>query len=293
MTESRFKEGIQVALGSIGVNAALALVKLGAAWWGHSYGMLADAAESSADVLTSIITLSGLKLSQVPADKNHPYGHGRAESLAAAAVSLILMIAALAIGARAIFGLGEDRPSPHPIILLVLAGVIVLKEILFRRFKDVGHELESRAVVTEAWHQRSDALVSLCAATGILISWVGGPAWKMADNYAAMVASSIIFITGIGLLRPVLHDLMDGAPSGKLIEQIRFSAAETAGVRGVEKIHARRMGMRLLVDLHVEVDGSMSVTEGHRIAHDVKEKLRRDFGAIEDVLVHVEPYPGT
>src|SRR5919199_3616249 len=198
------------------VNAVLALAKLLAGIAGHSYALIADAVESGADVLSSIIVWGGLHISAQPADENHPYGHGKAEPLAAGVVGIMLLGAAVGIAIEAIREIRTPHHAPAPFTLAVLMAVIFIKEVLFRFVVRVGTEVDSTAVVADAWHHRSDAITSAAAFIGISVALVMGPGWEAADDWAALAAAGIIAFNGARILRPAVHDLMDRAPSADL-----------------------------------------------------------------------------
>jgi cation diffusion facilitator family transporter len=149
--------------------------------------------------------------------------------------------------------------------------------------------MESTAVKTDAWHHRSDAITSIAAFVGISVALIGGEAWRSADDWAALFACAVIGANGYRLLRPALFEIMDTAPHGKFIKSIREVARSVPGVIEVEKCRARKMGLDFYIDLHVGVDGNMSVHEGHEIAHRVKSAIQQSDPRVADVLVHIEP----
>jgi cation diffusion facilitator family transporter len=272
------------------VNTVLAGGKLAAGMLGHSHALVADAVESLADIFSSIVVWRGLVVAEEPADEEHPYGHGKAEPIASAIVSTMLLLAAVGIALHSIQQiLGPAHPGPQPFTLLVLVVVIIIKESLFRFVASEAKSVESIAVQTDAWHHRSDAITSLAAFTGITIALIGGKRYSSADDVAAVVAAGIIAWNGWRLLRPALNELMDAAPSAEVVELIRRTAASIPGVQEVEKCMVRKTGPRYYVDMHVEVDPEMSVQQAHRIAHEVKDKVRDTVPAVRDVLVHIEP----
>jgi len=165
----------------------------------------------------------------------------------------------------------------------------VVKEVLFRYVNRIGRNVESTAVQTDAWHHRSDALTSAAAFIGISAALIGGKGWESADDWAALFACGVIGANGVRLLRPALFEIMDTAPRGEIVDRVRNAAAAVAGVVEVEKCFVRKMGLAYYVDLHVRVDGSISVREGHDLAHRVKDIIRGADSRIADVLVHVEP----
>jgi cation diffusion facilitator family transporter len=278
------------ALNGILVNGALGAAKLAAGILGHSYALIADASESFADVMGSCVTFYALKKASEPADLEHPAGHGRAETLASAVTALALIGVGALIFWQAAQSLIEPRRAPNPLTLLVLVPVILVKERMFHWMRDRGKKIGSLAVVADAWHQRSDVVTSVAALTGIIVAWVGGPGWSHADSWAAMAASMWLTGTGLWLLGPTLHELMEGSVDPALLEFISETSRDCPGIKGVDKVWVRKLGMRLMVDLHIEVDPDISVQEGHRLSHEVKAKLQAELPQVRDVMVHVEPY---
>ncbi|OGC78759.1 MAG: cobalt-zinc-cadmium resistance protein [candidate division Zixibacteria bacterium RBG_16_40_9] len=281
--------GTRTTIIGILANALLAGIKGLAGILGNSYALIADAVESGTDVFSSLVVLGGLRLSKVPPDKDHPYGHGKAEPLAAAVVSLGLIVAALSIAIQSIREIKTPHHAPASFTLLVLVVAVVTKEILFRFVFKTGLSLGSTVVKTDAWHHRSDALTSLAAFVGISIALLGGPGYESADDWAALFASGVIVFNGIRLLRPAILEAMDTAPSGEVTKQILQTAGQVPGVIGLDKCFVRKMGFDYYVDLHVIVDANLPVRKAHKIGHDVKDQLRRQYSKIRDVLVHIEP----
>lgn len=276
----------------MGINALLAGGKLAAGIFGHSHALVADAIESLVDVFSSVVVWRGLVVASEPADEDHPYGHGKAEPIAAAAVSALLLTAAGWIWYQSLGETLRPHSLPAPFTLAVLAGAVVLKEGLFRFIRTESEALKSSAMEADAWHHRSDALTSLAAALGISIALVGGPRYAVADDLAAVVAAGIIAWNGWRLLRKALHELMDRSPNPEFIEDIRRTAAATEGVAAIEKCLVRQMGYQFYVDMHVQVDPQMTVRRSHEIAHEVKNSVQHRFPSVRDVLVHIEPLVG-
>jgi cation diffusion facilitator family transporter len=201
----------------------------------------------------------------------------------------MLLLAAGMIAYHSLRGIVEPRVAPSAWTLLVLVGVIIVKEMLFRFVLREAAQLKSPAVEADAWHHRSDAFTSVAAFIGISIAVVGGKGYENADNWAAMAAACVIALNGWRLLRPAFNDLMDRSPDREVIEHIERIAATIAGVDRVEKCFVRKMGYRLYADMHVEVNPEMTVVRSHEIAHAVKNKVRAEIPAVSDVLVHIEP----
>ena len=286
---TRLQRGLRATCLGLATNVVLAAVKLAAGVYGHSHALVADAVESLADVFSSLIVWRGLVVAAAPADEDHPYGHGKAEPIAAAIVATILLLAATGIAITSVQHLSAPHEGPRAFTLIVLLAVVVIKEGLFRFALREGSSLDSSAVRSDAWHHRSDAITSLAAAIGITVSLVGGQGYEMADDVAAIVAAGIIAWNGWQLLRPALDELMDATPDPQLNARIREVSARMPGVAGVEKCIVRKMGYHYFVDLHVEVAPEMTVQRAHDIAHQVKDRVRAELPAVHDVLVHIEP----
>ncbi len=270
-------------------NFTLALIKIGAGIIGHTYALIADGIESTLDIFSSIVVLSGLKIGSLPPDKDHPFGHGKAESLAAMIVAVSLFGAAAFIAVQSIKEI--QAPSQHPatFTLFILIGVILIKEFLFQRLINLGKKAHSLSVQVDAWHHRSDAITSVAAFIGISLAVYGGPFFKGADNWAALLASFIIGFNGLTLLNMAVQEIMDAAPDPAIISAVRLMALAVEGVRGIEKCRVRKSGTHYFVELHVEVDGNMTVTHSHELGHKVKDKLIASPLPMADIVVHIEP----
>lgn len=270
-------------------NVFLAAAKLIAGMVGHSHALVADAIESFADVFSSLVVWRGVVVAAKPADEEHPYGHGKAEPLAAAIVSGMLLAAALWIATKAFYEIASPHQAPQAFTLAVLIAAVAAKEILFRFLWREGQAMDNAAVRADAAHHRSDAITSFAAGVGISISLIGGAGYESADDWAAIAAACVIAFNGWRQLLPALNDLMDTAPDRKIIEGIRQIAATVAGVSRVEKCFVRKAGHHFFVEMHVEVDPQMTVLRSHEIAHVVKNKIRELMPVVNDVLVHIEP----
>jgi cation diffusion facilitator family transporter len=282
-------QGMRSTLIGILVNVGLAITKGTAGVLGNSYALVADAIESSFDVISSIIVWSGLRYATRPPDQNHPYGHGKGEPLAATVVALALFGAALGIAFQSVREIRLSHTAPAPFTLGILLLVIFTKETLYRFVFRVGNEVESTAVITDAWHHRSDALTSGAAFVGISVALIGGKGWESADDWAALFASGIIGWNAFRLLRPALLELTDAAPDAAIEARVREVAQAVEGVVGLDKGFVRKMGFDYYVDLDVIVDRSTPVYEAHEIAHRVQDAIRRADARVTKVLVHIEP----
>lgn len=289
ISQSKARKGIRSTLIGIFTNLILALIKGITGAVGNSYALIADAIESLSDVITSIVVYSGLRIAAKPPDDNHPYGHGKAEPMTAAVVSIALFIAAAVIIIQSINEIITPHKAPAAFTLYVLAGVIFIKEGLFRFVFKVGENIESGAVKSDAWHHRSDAITSAAVFVGISIALVGGDGYESADDWSALIASFIIIFNAYRLFQPAVKELMDSSPSPEIENKIRTNALLVEGVIALDKCRIRKMGFDYYVDLDIIVDGEISVRTGHKIAHRVKDQLTKSIPEIANVLVHVEP----
>ncbi len=286
---------MRLALLGIGINAVLAAVKLLAGYYGHAYALIADGIESSLDIAGSFIIWGGLKLAAKPPDANHPYGHGKAEPMASIIVACTVLAAAAGLAVQSVIKILTPHTAPKSFTLIVLVAVVIIKESLYRLVMWRGAKTGSTAIKTDAGHHRADVFTSLAAFIGISIALAGvsiGRRWEQADDWAALFACALIAYNGIGLLKPGLNEIMDTAPPKGVENEIRRAAASVIGVEKIEQCRIRKMGLEFYVDLHVWVDGRIPVSEGHRIAHEVKDVVRQSNPSVADVMVHVEPRRG-
>lgn len=282
-------KGLRTTLIGIIISTVLAIVKALGGIFGHSYALVADAIESGADVFTSTMLWIGLKWSAKPADENHPYGHGKAEALIALGISLALVAAAGVIIQNSVLHILEPHKTPAPFTLIILVVVILTKELLFRFVVKTGNEINSGAVKADAFHHRSDAITSAAAFIGITIALIGGEGYEVADDYAALLAGGFIIYNAYTIARPAIGELLDEALAPEMHEQIRKLAETVEGVKYVEKCYSRKMGTGYQVDLHIWVDGNISVENGHDIAHRAKNEILTNVPQVIDVHIHVEP----
>lgn len=283
------QRGIRSTLAGIVANLLLAAAKGTAGFVGSSYALVADAVESLSDVVSSTVVWVGLRISVRPADDNHPYGHGKAEPMAGVVVALALFGAAAGIAIQSVREILQPHTPPAAFTLLVLVGVIAIKETLFRYVIGIGDLLGSTAVRGDAWHHRSDAITSAAAFVGISIALVGGKGWESADDWAALVASFIIAYNASNILRPALLELSDASPDTGIEQEVRRIAAGVEGVAGLHRCRVRKVGFDHFVELDVIVDGDMPVRDAHALGHLVQDAVRSEMPGIRRVLVHVEP----
>ncbi|SFA99126.1 cation diffusion facilitator family transporter [Algoriphagus aquimarinus] len=271
-------------------NVVLAAIKFLAGIFGNSYALIADGIESVVDVFASVLVLFGLKYSSRPADENHPYGHGKAEPLVTFLVVVFLVISAGTIAWQAYEHIITPHELPKPFTLIVLAVIIIWKEISFQVVMSRSKKLKSSALKAEAWHHRSDAITSVAAFIGITIAIFGGEGFEVADDYAALFAVVFILFNCYKIFRPALGEVMDENNYEELTEQIRQVSLTVPGVKGTEKCFIRKAGMEYHVDLHALVEGQLTVTESHDISHQLKDKLCDVIPELGNVLIHIEPY---
>ena len=283
------KKAVTTIYLSIFGNLALALIKGITGYFGNSYALIADAIESTSDIFSSILVLFGLKYASKPADENHPYGHGRAEPLVTFLIVGFLVISATVIVYQSIHYITTPHQLPESYTLVVLGLIILIKEIFFRFVNKKSKETKSSALKADAWHHRSDAITSAAAFIGISIALIFGQGYETADDWAALVAAGFIFYNSYLIFRPALGEIMDEHLYDDLILEIRQLAQKVDGVVDTEKCFIRKSGMAFWVDLHLIVDGNLTVKEGHEIAHNVKDKIREELPEIAEILVHVEP----
>lgn len=272
------------------INACLAVIKLMAGLLGSSYALVADAIESATDMLGSVVVISGLRIASREPDERYPFGYGRAESLAAAAVAAIMLGAAAGIAIEAIQEIRTPHHAPAWWTLLVLATVIVVKELLAKRGMAASASTGSVIVAADAWHHCADAITSAAAFLGIAMALLGGPGWEPADDWAALVAAAVIVVNGSLLLRTALRDLMDRAPESSLVDTVAEAALDTPGVSAIEKLKIRKSGTALYVDIHVQADPALSLHRAHILSGMVKSAIRLRVPAALGVLIHMEPY---
>lgn len=270
-------------------NIALALIKGFAGFFGNSYALIADAIESTTDIFSSILVLLGFKYAERPADENHPYGHGKIEPIITFLVVAFLVISATVIAYESIENIQTPHKVPKTWTLIVLGLIIVWKEISYRIVIKKSEETNSTSLKADAWHHRSDAITSVMAFIGISIAVVFGKGYETADDWAALLASGFILYNSYLILRPALGEIMDEQRYDDLIEEIRIKSIEVPGVKGTEKCFVRKAGMQFHVDLHAMVDGDISVTKGHDIAHLLQDHLKAEIPNLCHVLIHIEP----
>jgi len=286
---SKEETAIKTTYFSIAGNTALALLKGIAGVFGNSYALIADAIESTTDIFASVLVLFGLKYAQRPADKNHPYGHGRIEPLITFIVVAFLITSAGIITYESIQHIQTPHDMPKSWTLFVLAAIIVWKEISYRIVIKKSRETNSTLLKADAWHHRSDAITSVTAFVGISIALYFGKGYESADDWAALFAAGFILYNSYLIFRPALSEIMDEHLYDDLVTDIRSISLTVNGIVETEKCFVRKTGMKYQVDLHAIVDGNISVKEGHYISHQLKDELIKQIPEIAQVLIHIEP----
>jgi len=286
------KSAARSVLFGVLINFILAAVKITSGIIGNSYALVADGVESSVDIVSSLIVWAGMRAAVRAPNERHPYGYGKAESLAAVAVSGVLVIAAIGIAIESVREIIIPHHAPAPFTLAVLVGVIIIKEALSRFVLNKAHDIGSTALRLDAWHHRADAITSAAAFIGISIALICGPGFESADDYAALFAAGVIGVNGIRLMKAPLRDILDFSQFPEIESGVRQIARCVPGVDEIEECRVRRSGLYLLVDIHVQVNGALSVHEGHEIARVVRRVLCQSNFNIQDALVHIEPSAG-
>lgn len=287
--EDNQQKAVRTTWFSIIGNTALAVIKWLAGYFGNSYAMIADAIESTTDIFASVLVLFGLKYAARPADENHPYGHGRAETLVTFLVVGFLITSALIIGHESIQNIRTPHELPEPYTLIILGAIIIWKEISYRLVIRKSKETHSSSLKADAWHHRSDAITSVAAFAGISVALLLGKGYESADDWAALLAAGFILYNSYLIFRPALGEMMDENLYGELIADIRRVAVTVEGVVDTEKCFIRKAGMKYHVDLHATVNATITVKEGHDIAHRLKDTLREQLPQLGHVLIHIEP----
>lgn len=275
---------------SIFGSLALAIIKWLAGFFGNSFALIADAIESTTDIFSSILVLLGIKYSLRPADENHPYGHGRIEPLITFIVVIFLVISATIIAHQSIINLQTPHNPPKSWTLYILGIIIIWKEISYQIVMRKAHLLQSTSLKADAWHHRSDAITSIAAFIGISIAIYLGKGYESADDWAALFASVLIIYNCYKIFRPALGEIMDENLYEDMVKVIREKSIEVNGVLAIDKCFVRKIGMEYIIDIHSVVEPTLSVKEGHDIAHALKDYLIQSMDNVSNVFVHIEPF---
>jgi len=282
-----------VVLASLGVSGLLSCSNIVIGLLAHSTSVVAIGFEFAGDALASSILFVGIKVAARPADENHPYGHGRFETLSAFVVGVILAAGGGVICYQSLEGIGARHAPPAASAAAALVGAIALRGLMSTVKFRLGHRLRSSALVADAWNDAVDILSALAALTAVGLASYDPGRFLAADHYGGFVVGIVVVITGIRVVRDASLELADTMPPPELTGEILQVARSVAGVRGIDKLLARKTGLQYHIDLHIEVEPQLTVAASHSIAGRVRSTLKRDLPWIADVLVHVEPADGS
>ena len=289
MSASRIGQG--VALASMAISAALAIAKISVGIQAHSTSVVSDGLESASDVFGSGLVLLGLIMAAKPADHDHPYGHGRLEILAGLAVGIILAITGALISERSMVRMFDDvQRAPAAFGLWPLAASIAVKSALWGAKRGLGRKVRSSSLIADSWNDAVDVLSGCTAMAALGLTLVNPVRFAAADNLGGAAVGLIVIFLGIHVIRQTTIELMDTMPDEKLLSQVCETALQVPGAKAVEKCLARKTGLKYHVDLHLEVDPSMTVFESHEIATQVRINIKEKLDWVADVLIHVEPF---
>lgn len=287
--DSDARTGRRVALAGTCASGLLAALNITVGILASSTSVFATGVEFAGDVLASGVVLLGMIAAVKPADEDHPYGHGRVESLAAFVVGLILAVGGAGICWNSLQGVGAAHRPPGAAAVAVLLFAIFARAIMSAVKFRVGRRIRSASLVADAWNDTVDILAAVVALTAVGLAMYDRHRFLAADHYGGFAVGIIVILTGVRVLRDASLELVDTMPSGEMIERVREAATEVPGVLGVDKTYARKTGFKYHVDLHIEVDPDLTVAASHLIAGKVRSRLRSQLGWVADVLVHVEP----
>ena len=281
--------GARVTALGIGASATLAAVKIICGVAGNAYVLIADGVESILDIFSSLVVLGSLHIAATPPNERFPFGYGKIEPLGGIVMSVVLLATAVGIAIESVREIMTPHHGPAAFTLVVLVGVVIVKEIMFRRLRRTGQTIGSTTMLSDAWHHRSDAITSVAAFIGISIALVGGKGYERADDWAALAACAVIGFNGVRLFRTALSEILDVAVAENVETEVRNTSGAIEGVRAIDKCRIRKSGLGYFIEIHVVVDGDISVRQGHAIGHQVKDALLASDLGILDVTVHVEP----
>ena len=283
----RYQQGKKISIISLLSNTLLALLKISIGFFANSKALIADGFHSVSDMASTIIVMASIKFSETPADKNHPYGHEKAEALGTNILAVILILTSFFLGRDAVLTIVDGNIAEPGSWALVAAFIsIVVKELLYRFTIKIGEEINSRGLIADAHHHRSDAFSSIAALIGIGGAKLG---FRFLDPLAGLVVAFLILKVGYEIMRDTSYELMDGRPAKEKINQIREYAAAISGVLEIHDIKLRSYGPNYIVDLKIVVEDQLSVVEGHNISCRVENKIINNSEDVKDVMVHVDP----
>jgi cation diffusion facilitator family transporter len=281
--------GRRVALAGIFASAMLATLNITVGLLVRSTSVFATGVEFAGDMLASSVVLLGMIAATKPADADHPYGHGRIETLAAVVVGGILVLGGAGICWTSLQAVGDRHPPPSTIAIVALSVAIITRAVMSGLKFRVGRRIQSAALVADGWNDAVDILGAVVALTAVGLAMYDRDRFLAADHYGGFAVGTIVILTGLRVLRDASLELMDTMPDSAMIDSVRAAAAAVPGVLGVDKTYARKTGFKYHVDLHIEVDPLLTVRQAHTISGIVRSTVRHRVSWVEDVLVHVEP----
>jgi len=292
--ETRDQRIYKVTLTGSIVNMVLLVLKFAAGILGNSAAMIADAVHSLSDFLTDIVVLAFVKLSSKPADDDHDYGHGKYETIATSIIGMALVVVAIMLAWDGIEKIilvlrGQELQTPGIVALVAAVVSVLLKEWVFRITNKVAKEVNSQALEANAWHHRSDALSSVGTSIGIAGAILLGNQWAVLDPVAAVVVSILIFVTAFRLLRQASGELLEESLPEETRERIKAIVYEDPLVSDIHRLHTRRIGSIIAIEMHLRLPGEITLTESHHHAHLIERNLKAEFGQDTHIMLHIEP----
>ena len=289
MSRKNRREGQQATIVGLMVDGFLVVLKLMAGIWGHSQALVADAVHSLSDIFTDAVVMVGLHVGRKPPDIHHHFGHGRIETLTSVIVGLVLLLTAIYLGIEAVFNI-YHHVEYHPTILALLAAAVSIgaKELLYHYTNHVGKKIKSRLIIANAWNHRSDGFSSVAVLIGVAGAIIN-PAWHILDSYATLIVSFFILKIGMDSIKASVWEISDAAPSPEVTQKITTCSLDVEGVKDTHDIRIRSLGGLYQIEIHIVVDGELSVTQGHRIAKEVEKCLFEEVQDIGKIIIHVDP----
>ena len=291
-SSTKIRIGKRVALASIAVSGILSAVKITVGVTGHSASVLADGFESAGDVVAAVAVFFGFAIASRPADEEHPYGHGRYETLTGLIVGIILFVAGIGICYRSLLGVQDVHAVPEFYGIWALLASMIAKAVMSAVKFHYGKKIRSAALTADAWNDFVDILSAVTAMTALGLTLLDPGRFLVADHYGGFAVGLFVIFTGMRVARDTSSRLTDEMPDDEMVAAIREVSLTVPGAIGVEKCFARNVGLQYYVDLHLEVDPELTVRESHDIATEVRFAIRKRLDWVADVLVHVEPAPG-
>lgn len=277
------------------VNVALMVSKIAVGVWGHSEALVADGVHSLSDFATDFIVLIFVGIAYRSADSDHPYGHGKYETLAALLIAAVLLVVAVGIGWRSVEAIGrslggEELPRPDLLTIPVAIAAIASKEWLYRYTLHQGQKFDSQSLMANAWHHRSDAISSIATLIGVSIAHFLGAQWRILDPIASVVIALFIAVSALEIARPSVNELLEISLPPETLERLQRAIMSVPGVKDFHHLRSRRNGHSFLVECHIKVDPDITVTQGHAISTAVEIALRAILDSDSIITVHIEPY---